>query len=146
MGATQGGDGEAALSWPSNLSSTPVEVAEQISPLLFRYKRLTPGSGGRGRHRGGLGQEIEMVNESETPTTVTFLGERTRVPAPGLNGGEAGGLGAVQINGVEHDPRGVYFLERGDVLLVRTPGGGGFGPADAREYAERARDEAYEYV
>ena len=146
MGATQGGDGESALSWPSNLSSTPVEVAEQISPLLFRYKRLTPGSGGRGRHRGGLGQEMEMVNESETPTTVTFLGERTRVPAPGLDGGEAGGLGAVEINGVAHDPRGVYFLERGDVLMVRTPGGGGFGPPEEREETELNRDVTHEYL
>ncbi len=145
MGATSGADGEAVLSWPSNISSTPVEVAEQISPLLFRYKRLTPGSGGRGRRRGGLGQEVEMVNESETPTTVTFMGERTRVPAPGLDGGEAGGLGAIRINGVEHDPRGVYFLEQGDVLLIRTPGGGGFGPADERDAADRLRDDAFEY-
>ena len=146
MGATAGADGEAALSWPSNISSTPVEVAEQISPLLFRHKRLTSGSGGAGRRRGGLGQEVEMVNLSDSASTVTFMGERTRIPAPGLAGGGAGGLGRIEINGVEHDPRGVYVLERGDVLSIRTPGGGGFGPPDERAADEAERDEAYDYV
>ena len=68
------------------------------------------------------------------------------MPAPGLDGGEAGGLGAVEINGVAHDPRGVYFLERGDVLMVRTPGGGGFGPPEEREETELNRDVTHEYL
>src|SRR5437660_1639996 len=58
MGATPTKDGESVLSWPSNISSTPVEVAERNSPLFFREKRLRPGSGGPGRFRGGLGQDI----------------------------------------------------------------------------------------
>ncbi len=43
-------DGENVLSWPSNISSTPVEVAERNSPLFFHYKRLRAGSGGDGRY------------------------------------------------------------------------------------------------
>ncbi len=46
MGATAGKDGEHVLSWPSNISSTPVEVAERNSPLFFHYKRMRAGSGG----------------------------------------------------------------------------------------------------
>ena len=46
MGATAGKDGEHVPSWPSNISSTPVEVAERNSPLFFHYKRLRAGSGG----------------------------------------------------------------------------------------------------
>ncbi|MDP6343515.1 MAG: hydantoinase B/oxoprolinase family protein, partial [Alphaproteobacteria bacterium] len=76
MGATYGADGEGAISWPSNLSSTPVEVVEQAAPLFFHYKRLCPGSGGAGRHRGGLGQELLIENRSDTPISVTFMAER----------------------------------------------------------------------
>ena len=65
MGATSSKDGENVLSWPSNISSTPVEVAERKSPLFFHHKRLRPGSGGAGRFRGGLGQDILMESESE---------------------------------------------------------------------------------
>src|SRR5215472_2439424 len=66
-GATAVKDGESALSWPSNISSTPVEVAERNSPLYFHYKRLRAGSGGPGRFRGGLGQDILMESESLNP-------------------------------------------------------------------------------
>src|SRR3989442_516149 len=57
MGATPTKDGESVLSWPSNISSTPVEVAERNSPLFFREKRLRPGSGGPRRFRGRPGPD-----------------------------------------------------------------------------------------
>ena len=145
-GATLTQDGESTLSWPSNISSTPVEVAERISPFFIHHKRLTSGSGGAGRHRGGLGQEMFMVNESPTPITVTFLGERTRIPAPGFAGGEAGGLGAVIINGESVDTREMYHLDQGATLLLRTPGGGGFGPAGERSPEAIARDRRLGYL
>ena len=47
MGATPIKDGENVLSWPSNISSTPVEVAERNSPLFFHYKRMRAGLGRR---------------------------------------------------------------------------------------------------
>jgi hypothetical protein len=56
MGATSAKDGENVLSWPSNISSTPVEVAERNSPLFFHYKRLRRARRGRplpGRPRAG---------------------------------------------------------------------------------------------
>ena len=53
MGATPSKDGEHVLSWPSNISSTPIEVAERNSPLFFREKRLTSGSGGAGGFAAG---------------------------------------------------------------------------------------------
>ena len=146
MGGTLAQDGENTLSWPSNISSTPVEVAERISPFFIHHKRLTPGSGGGGRHRGGLGQEMSMTSESKTPITVTFLGERTRIPAPGFAGGEAGGLGAVIINDENVDTREMYYLNEGDTLVLRTPGGGGFGPEDERPSDLRTRDTRLGYV
>ena len=133
MGATAGKDGEHVLSWPSNISSTPVEVAERNSPLFFHYKRMRPGSGGRGRFRGGLGQDMLIESESKRPIVLSFMAERTRFPAPGLAGGGAGGLGDVRINGKKVDHRRQHVLEQGDRVLVSTPGGAGMGrPASAR--------------
>ncbi|MBI4183141.1 MAG: hydantoinase B/oxoprolinase family protein [Proteobacteria bacterium] len=146
MGAVRAKDGESTISWPSNISSTPVEVAEQNSPFFFRYKRLRPNSGGDGRHRGGLGQDIYMENESESPIAVIFLAERTRIPAPGLLGGREGGRGDVVIDGTSMDTRHQYVLQKGATLLLRTPGGGGYGPPEERGAAARARDRLLGYV
>jgi len=146
MGATPVKDGEPVLSWPSNISSTPVEVAERNSPLFFREKRLTAGSGGEGRYRGGLGQDIVFVCESDVPIVASFMAERTKFQAPGFAGGADGGLGDVQINGVSIDNRRQHVLKRGDVVLVRTPGGGGYGPAARRDPVATERDRALGYV
>ncbi|QHJ00237.1 hydantoinase B/oxoprolinase family protein [Xylophilus rhododendri] len=135
MGATSGKDGALVMSWPSNISPTPIEVAERDSPLRFRCKRFIAGSGGEGRWRGGLGEEVTFVNGHATPVTIVFLTERVKVPAPGLGGGDAGQRGAVLINGVEIDSRVPQVLRPGDEVTLRTPGGGGFGPR-----AERAPD------
>jgi N-methylhydantoinase B len=146
MGATAAKDGEHVLSWPSNISSTPVEVAERNSPLFFHYKRMRPGSGGRGRFRGGLGQDMLIESESPRPIVMSFMAERTRVPAPGFAGGGPGGLGDVRINGRKVDHRRQHVLARGDRVLVSTPGGGGYGPAPARARALRQRDQALGYA
>jgi N-methylhydantoinase B len=146
MGATPVKDGENVLSWPSNISSTPVEVAERNSPLFFHYKRMRPASGGRGRFRGGLGQDILIESQSPRPIVVSFMAERTAFPAPGLAGGGPGGRGDVRINGRRVNNRIQHVLERGDRVLVSTPGGGGYGPAGKRDRALAARDRALGYV
>src|SRR3972149_10947050 len=64
MGATAQHDGANVLSWPSNVSATPVEMVEQLSPMRFSFKRIRTDSGGAGQFRGGNGQE--MQNESVT--------------------------------------------------------------------------------
>ena len=146
MGATAVKDGENVLSWPSNISSTPVEVAERNSPLFFHYKRLRPGSGGAGRFRGGLGQDVLIESRSPRPIVLSVMAERTTYPAPGLAGGSAGGRGDVRLNGRRVDNRKQYVLERGDRVLVSTPGGGGYGPARARDRALVIRDRALGYA
>jgi N-methylhydantoinase B len=129
MGATAGKDGEHVLSWPSNISSTPVEVAERNSPLFFHYKRMRPGSGGRGRTRGGLGQDMLIESESKGPIVLSFMAERTRFPAPGLAGGGAGGLGDVRINGKKVDHRRQHVLRSGPGAGEHAGGGGTDRPA-----------------
>lgn len=146
MGATSGKDGTAVMSWPSNISPTPIEIAERDSPLLFLYKRLRPGSGGAGRHRGGLGEEVCFINRHESPLSIVFLTERIHVPAPGLGEGLAGECGAVLINDVQIDSRVPQVLQPGDRVLLRTPGGGGYGPPRARDPRAASRDARLGYV
>ena len=76
---------------------------------------------------------------------LSFMAERTRVPAPGLAGGAPGGLGDVRINGTKVDHRRQHVLVHGDTVLVSTPGGGGYGPARARAQALRKCDAELGY-
>lgn len=146
MGANMRGDGISCLSWPSNVSSTPVEITEHIAPLHVHSKRLRPDSGGPGRHRGGLGQEVLIESRSETPIAVSFLAERTIFPAFGIEGGEAGARGTLSINGKAVDPKRQYVLVKGDTVLMGTPGGGGHGPVAERSGEARRADQLSDYV
>ena len=125
MGAGWGRNGQHCLSWPSNVASTSVEVSEQIAPVRFHCKRLRDASGGIGRWRGGMGQEIEIESLSPSPLTVSFLAERTVIPAFGIQGGGAGATGFLRINGSDIDPKSQHVLHQGDRVLLATPGGGG---------------------
>jgi N-methylhydantoinase B len=136
----------SCLSWPSNISSTPVEVAERNNPIFFHHKRLRPGSGGKGKHRGGLGQDVLIEIESEEDIAALFVVERTRIAAPGLGGGEDGGLGFVRINGEDIDNRRPHSVRKGDTILLGTPGGGGYGSDNARPPEAREHDRAMGYV
>lgn len=140
MGANARGDGASTLSWPSNVSSTPVEIIEQVSPFRVHHKRLREGSGGPGRHRGGLGQEVRLESRSPGTIAVAFLAERTRFPAAGLNGGEAGAPGIVEVDGARVDPKEIAVLRQGAVIDLATPGGGGFGDPSDRDADAAARD------
>ncbi len=146
MGGNMLGDGVTCLSWPSNVSSTSVEISEHIAPLRFRHKRLRPDSGGPGRHRGGLGQEILVECRSVTPIAVSFLAERTVFPAFGIEGGQAGAPGELRINGEKTDPKRQYVLRAGDAVSLATPGGGGHGDARERDEGALAADLAAGYV
>jgi N-methylhydantoinase B len=140
MGANMRGDGISCLSWPSNVSSTAIEITEHIAPLRVHHKRLRTDSGGPGRHRGGLGQEIALESRSETPIAVSFLAERTIFPAFGIEGGKAGAPGVLRINGEKVDPKKQYVLSRGDTVILSTPGGGGHGDPEKRDRLARERD------
>jgi N-methylhydantoinase B len=146
MGGNARGDGVTCLSWPSNVSSTAIEISEHIAPLRFHHKRLRPDSGGPGRHRGGLGQEILIESLSETPIAVSFLAERTLFPAFGIEGGQPGAPGELRINGEKNDPKRQYVLKRGDTVSLGTPGGGGHGSPRERDPAALEADIAAGYV
>ena len=146
MGANHRQDGQSCLSWPSNVSSTSVEVSEQISEFRINHKRLRLDSGGPGRHRGGLGQEILFESRSSSPVAVSFLAERTRFPAVGLHGGADGATGFVEVNGARVDPKRQYVLRMGDTVRLGTPGGGGHGPAPERDAGRLVEDVKEGYI
>jgi len=146
MGGNTRRDGVTCLSWPSNVSSTSIEISEHIAPLRFHHKKLRPDSGGAGRHRGGLGQEILIESRSETPIAVSFLAERTLFPAFGIEGGGDGAPGELRINGTKTDPKKQYVVHRGDTISLGTPGGGGHGEPRQRAGAALAADVECGYV
>ncbi|MEO3475575.1 hydantoinase B/oxoprolinase family protein [Roseomonas sp. CAU 1739] len=146
MGGNVQGDGISCLSWPSNVSSTAVEISEHIAPLHIHHKRLRPDSGGPGRHRGGLGQEILLESRSPTPIAVSFLAERTIFPAFGIEGGQDGAPGVLKINGEKVDPKRQYVLKAGDTVSLATPGGGGHGDPAQRATTALAADLAHGLV
>jgi len=146
MGATDSNDGQSTYAWPSNVSNVPVELIERDSPLLVHSKQLRPDSGGAGRWRGGLGQEIAFEVLSETPLYAIFMAERCRFPASGLLGGACGARGEVLIDGLEVDYRRNVVLRQGQRVLLRTPGGGGVGEPRHRDPIAANRDRAEGYT
>jgi len=93
----------------------------------FRIRR---GSGGKGRHRGGDG--VERRVRFLQPMTAVMLANRRRVAPLGLAGGSNAAPGRNWIERVTgaRDEFGATFstsVNRDDVIVIETPGGGGFG-------------------
>ncbi len=146
-GARASKDGLSATAFPSGVLGTPAEVIETLSPLLIEKKSLREGSGGDGRYRGGLGQVIAFRVRTKKPYVCSVLCDRTHIPAQGFFGGLAGTRGEVLINGrAPANPKAEQTLERDDVVEVRLPGGGGYGPPAERESRLRERDRLEGYT
>lgn len=145
MGASSERPGMSAMSWPTNLSITQTEVVEHSVPCEVRYKRLRTGSGGIGRNAGGMGQDILFESVSDKPMLLIFMAERTRIPAPGLQGGGDGEVGAVLLDGQPIDPKVQHVLPAGSTVLLRTPGGGGFGapPSGQDSHPQSGKDRSH---
>ena len=129
IGARPGKDGIDAMAFPSGVGTIPIEITESESPLVFWRKKILPGSGGRGRFRGGHGQVVEIGCRGDTPFTIaaaTF--DRIDNPARGRDGGENGRPGAAYLaSGRKLIGKTVHVIPAGDRLIVETPGGGGLG-------------------
>jgi N-methylhydantoinase B len=131
MGARPGKDGGSAVhTHMTNTLNTPVEALEYTYPFRVLRYAVRRGSGGRGHYRGGDGirRDIQVLTEAQ----VSLLSERRRLTPYGLAGGEPGARGKNVLirDGAEHSlpGKGTVCLQPGDVLSIRTPGGGGYGP------------------
>ncbi|WP_050033168.1 hydantoinase B/oxoprolinase family protein [Halorubrum halophilum] len=124
----------------TNTLNTPVEALEAAYPLRVERYALRPGSGGDGRHRGGLG--LERSVRVETAATVSLLTERRRHAPAGREGGEPGALGENLIDGEPVPAKATVDVEPGTTVTILTPGGGGYGDPAERDPAARERDRA----
>jgi N-methylhydantoinase B len=142
-GARPRSDGLSATAYPSGVKGTPVEIAEQITPLLFWRKEYRPDSGGPGRMRGGHGQIIEIESRVGEPFELLAAYDRIEHPARGRDGGENGAPGSVSLkSGRKLKGKGFLMVPAGDRLVVETPGGGGLGTPAERDAEAIARDVA----
>ena len=137
MGARPTKDGISGIQvHMTNTLNTPIEAMEFAFPLRLKRYALRRGSGGRGKYNGGDGlvREVEFL----APARVTILSERRKFPPPGYHGGHhgqpgenillKGGYEEVHLAGKE-----TLDVEVGDVLRIRTPGGGGWGEPEDKD-------------
>ncbi|QOV40883.1 hydantoinase B/oxoprolinase family protein [Streptomyces ferrugineus] len=147
MGASQETDGLSTTAFPTNSGSGSIEALEAASPLHFLRKELRAGSGGRGRRRGGLGQDIEVRNPTSRPVQMVLLGDREQYPALGLAGGEPGATAQAVLDSCERVPlKSVTRLAPGSSVVISFAGGGGFGEAEEREPELLVADEIAGYT
>jgi N-methylhydantoinase B len=109
----------------SNTLNTPVEVLEQEFPLRIERYEIRRRSGGDGMHRGGDGvvRAYRVLEDCQ----VSVMTERRRHAPPGAAGGGPGARGENRLNGKRIPAKASLDLRAGDLLEIRTPGGGGWG-------------------
>ena len=109
-----------------------LEIFESRYPVRFKRYAIRDGSGGAGQRRGGLGVifEFEIVRGT---ASASLLGERGKFAPFGIYGGEPARMAShtFVLNGSEYTPEHVskdegVYMQRGDSLCLRTPGGGGW--------------------
>lgn len=127
MGARFNQDGLSATAFPSGITGVPAEVIEAVAPVMMHKRELRIDSGGPGKFRGGLGQEMILEVTTGRPATHSPMYDRTKFPARGFMGGKPGAVGEVLSgNGRQRHPKQRYRLEPGEQIVLRLPGGGGF--------------------
>lgn len=140
-GARSNGDGLSATAFPSGIRGVPAEVIESISPVIMYKRELRPNSEGPGRYRGGFGQEMEIGVRGSHPWILSAMYDRTKHPAPGVQGGGDGGAGTVRTSsGRSLHPKRQQNISPDERVLLGLPGGGGSGPATERDPEKVARD------
>jgi N-methylhydantoinase B len=133
-----------------NTRNTPTEVIEKTYPVRVVEYGLIPDSGGAGTYRGGLG--VRRSYRVLEPATASIMGERCRFAPPGLFGGEPGRVGHVKIltpaGRVRRNLKGksVAEMKAGEVLVVESAGGGGYGKPSGRSQTMVDADHADGYV
>jgi len=136
-----------------NVSVQSTEMVERTFPLRIVRQEVRPDSGGPGRQRGGCGllREVEVLADD---ARLSVLSDRNVIPPAGVNGGASGAPNrfAVRRDGAVIQPSAFpgkvanFPLRRGDVVLMQSSGGGGFGDPTARDPSALAQDLVDGYV
>jgi len=134
-GAGPGFDGASAVqTHMTNSRLTDLEILEQRFPVLVERFAIRRGSGGAGQHTGGDGV-IRAIRFCERMTAAILANRRLTAPF-GLSGGDAALPATNRVERadgrIEHlGPTQRVEVEPGDVFIIETPGGGGYGPQTA---------------
>jgi N-methylhydantoinase B len=147
MGASAGQDGHHCTSFPTNTGSGSIEAFEAIAPLIVRRKEFLVNSGGIGKFRGGLGQEVEIEVTSSEALRLSLLSDRQKYPPRGLLGGGPGApVRIVTQGGRKPHPKSRTTIDPGERLILSFAGGAGFGPPAERARSAILRDVKFGYV
>ncbi|PGH17989.1 hypothetical protein AJ80_04610 [Polytolypa hystricis UAMH7299] len=138
----------------TNTRITDAEVFERRYPVLLREFSLRPGSGGDGQHRGGDGVIRDI--EFRIPVQVSILSERRVYHPYGLEGGEdaqcgqniwvrkvqkrGGDPGEFETREVSLGGKNTTKMQPGERIVVKTPGGGGWGRKGEESKVEKPGD------
>ncbi|MDQ8727519.1 hydantoinase B/oxoprolinase family protein [Bradyrhizobium sp. LHD-71] len=132
LGASMHGAGCDGVAQPlSNTGNTPIEVMElDLDFVRVRSYGLITGSGGKGKHHGGMGirKVYEIVSDD-----VTFCsnGDRCNTAPWGACGGEPGSRSAFRIQRgdeiLDLGALNTLRVQKGDLIIIETCGGGGWG-------------------
>jgi N-methylhydantoinase B len=147
MGARPNRDGLSATAYPSGITGVPAEVIESVAPVLMHKRELLTDSGGPGKFRGGLGQEMVLQMQTGKPVLHSCMYDRTQFPARGFLGGKSGATGKVQLSdGSNPHPKSKYLLQPDQTVTLRLPGGGGFNSPWQRDPQHVLNDVRQEFV
>src|SRR5438132_13575423 len=137
----------------TNTMNTPIEEIERSYPLLMRRYEMRPDSFGPGSRRGGTGI-IRSYQALTDNIIVTVLADRGRNRPRGLFGGGPGARTEVNLykrargrsQKMRVPVKVTLVLQKGDVIEIRTVGGGGYGKAGTREKSRIKADIENELV
>jgi len=142
FGARPDKDGMDGVHSVSNTKNTPIEELELNYPIFMRRYALRENSEGAGKYRGGLG----IIREFEFLTDVSFatVSDRQKFRPWGIaGGGEALGTEYSLLSGEEKKPvrtKSMGSAKKGEVLSIRTAGGGGYGDPKERSRESIKKD------
>ena len=134
-----------------NTGNQPVEVVETEAPLRVEYAQFVADAGGAGKFRGGCSMERRYRILEDC--FMTIVGERSRFPAYGLDGGKEGCLAHFLISAPGRDEWTRLFsksvpmpLKAGTIVLVQPAAGGGYGDPLDRDPQRVVADVRNQYV
>ncbi len=154
-GASPAGDGwPGAGEWQAagGIKFGSLEVTEVRFPLFFRRHEFRPDSGGDGQYRGGPGCVLEFAVEIDEPALGNTAGDGVRHGACGILGGADGEPHRYVLRSKGRPPRVIKTKEvgipirPGDVFMVESGGGGGWGDPKKRSREARAHDVELGFV